>query len=53
MGIGIYYIGHVTKKDDYKINSVKPVYLLVHKIDGFTEEKEGDKYLKYCFYREK
>ena len=45
MGIGIYYIGYVTKKDEYKINSVNPPYLLVHRIDGFTEEKEGDKYL--------
>ena len=33
------------KKDEYKINSVNPVYLLVHRIDGFIEEKEGTKYL--------
>ena len=45
MGIGIYYIGYVTKKDEYKINKVNPLYLLVHRIDGFIEEKEGDKYL--------
>ena len=45
MDIGIDYIGYVTKKDEYKINSVNPLYLLVHRIDGFTEEKEGDKYL--------
>ena len=45
MGIGIYYIGYVTKKDEYNINSVNPLYLLVHLIDGFIEEKEGDKYL--------
>ena len=31
------------KKDEYKINSVNPPYLLVHKIDGFIEEKEGSK----------
>ena len=53
--IGVYYIGHVTKKDDYKINSVNPLYLkinsvnplylLVHIIDGFIEEKQGSKYL--------
>ena len=33
------------KKDEYKINSVNPLYLLVHRIDGFIEEKEGGKYL--------
>ena len=44
MDIDIYYIGYVTKKDEYKINSVNPLHLLVHRIDGFVEEKEGDKY---------
>ena len=24
----IYYIGYITKKDEYKINSVNPLYLL-------------------------
>ena len=43
--ISIYYIGYITKKEKYKINSVNPVYLLVHEIDGFIEEKEGSKYL--------
>ena len=33
------------KKDEYKINKLNPLYLLVHRIDGFIEEKEGDKYL--------
>ena len=42
--IAIYYIGYVTKKDEYKINSVNPLYLLVHRIDRFIEEKEGSKY---------
>ena len=37
--IDIYYIGYITKKDEYKINSVNPLYLLVHRIDGFIEEK--------------
>ena len=40
----IYYIGYITKKDEYKINSANPLYLIVHKIDDFTEEKEGNKY---------
>ena len=45
----IYYIGHITKKDEYKINSVNPLYLLVHRIDGFIEEKRGNKYLNIAF----
>ena len=43
--IGVYYIGYITEKDQYKINSVNPLYLLVHRIDGFIEEKEGSTYL--------
>ena len=47
--IDIYYIGYITKKDEYKINSVNPLYLLVHRIDGFIEEKRGNKYLNIAF----
>ena len=43
--IGVYYIGYITKKDQYKISSVNPLYLLVHRKDGFIEEKEGSKCL--------
>ena len=43
--IGAYYIGYITKKDEYKINSVNTLYLLVYRIDGSIEEKEGSKYL--------
>ena len=42
--IHIYYIGYITKKDEYKINSVNPLCLLVHRID-LIEEKRGNKYL--------
>ena len=42
--IGINYIGYITKKDEYKTNSVNPVYLIDREIDGFIEEKEGSKY---------
>ena len=49
MGLGIYYIGYVTKKPEYEINSVNPLYLLTNRTDGFTEEKEGDKYLSIAF----
>ena len=47
--IDIYYIGYITKKDEYKINSVNPLYLLVHIIHGFIEEKRGNKYLNIAF----
>ena len=39
--IDIYYIGYITMKDsDYvKINSVKPLYLIIGEADGYIEEK--------------
>ena len=46
--IHIYYIGWNIKYE-YKVNSVNPLYLLVHRIDGFIEEKRGDKYLNIAF----
>ena len=48
-GINIYYIGYVTKKEEYKINSVNPLYLLIYKIDCFIEEKDGNKYVNVAF----
>ena len=33
----------------YTINSVNPLYLLIYKIDGFIEEKRGNKYLNIAF----
>ena len=39
-GMNIYHIGYVTKKEEEKINSVNPLFLLIHKIDSFIEEKE-------------
>ena len=47
--IDIYYTGYITKKDVYRINSVNPLYLLVQRIDGFTEEKRGNKHLNMAF----
>ena len=47
--ITIYYIGYITKNDKYAINSVNPLYLIVHEVDGFIEEKEGNKYLNFAF----
>ena len=45
----IYYIGYITMKNfDYvKINSVNPLYQIIDKVDGYTEEKKnGNKYLQ-------
>ena len=44
MVLGIYYIGYVTKKPEWSVNSVNPLYLIINRIDGFIEEKNGDKY---------
>ena len=35
--IAIYYIGYVTKKPEYKINNVNPLYLLFDEIDGLLK----------------
>ena len=48
-GIDIYYTGYITKKEEYKINSVNSLYLLIYNIDDFTEEKLGNKYLNIAF----
>ena len=45
MGLGIYYIGHVTKRPEWNVNSVSPPYLMINRIDCFIEDKNGDKYL--------
>ena len=45
MNLGIYYIGYVTKKPEYEVDSVNPLYLMINRIDGFIEDKNGDKYL--------
>ena len=37
------------KKEEYKTNSVNPLYLLIYKIDGFIEEERENKYLKIAF----
>ena len=41
-GIDIYCIGYVTKKEEYKIDSVNPLYLPIYKIDGFIEKKKRE-----------
>ena len=49
----IYYIGYITMKDsDYvKINSVNLLYLIINKVNGYTEEKKWKKILSFSFYR--
>ena len=37
------------QKKECKINSVNPLYLLIYRIDGFIEEKGGNKYLNIAF----
>ena len=44
MNLGIYCIGYITKKPEWYVNSVNPLYLLINRIDTFIEQKEGDKY---------
>ena len=45
LNIDIYYIGYVTKKPEYNINSVNPLYFLIKELDRFIEEIDGSKYL--------
>ena len=33
------------KKPEWNVNSVNHLYLMINRIDGFIEEKNGDKYL--------
>ena len=42
--IDIYYIGYIPMKDfdDVKINSVNPLHLIIDKVDGYIEEKNGN-----------
>ena len=46
----MYYIGYIAIKkiDDYEnIYTVNPLYLIIGKIDGFIEKKNGSKYLHF------
>ena len=45
MGNDVYYIGFITKKPQWNVNSVNPLYLMINKIKGHFEEVDGDKYL--------
>ena len=45
MGNNVYYIGYITKKLQWNVFSVNPLYLIINKIKGHFEEVDGEKYL--------
>ena len=45
LGNDVYYIGYITKKPQWHVNSVNPLYLMINKTKGHFEEIDGDKYL--------
>ena len=45
MGNDVYYIGYITKKPEWYVFSVNPLYLMINRIKGYFEELDGDKYL--------
>ena len=45
LGNDVYHIGYITKKPQWNVNSVNPLYLIINRIKGHFEEVDGDKYL--------
>ena len=45
LGNDVYHIGYITKKPQWHVFSVNPLYLMINKIKGHFEEVDGDKYL--------
>ena len=45
LGNDVYYIGYITKKPQWNVNSVNPLYLMVNKTKGHFEKVDRDKYL--------
>ena len=41
----IYYIRYVTKKLEYNVDSVNPLYLIIKGFEGYLEKNNGNKYL--------
>ena len=52
MDLGIYYMGYVTKKLEWNVNSVNPLYMMINRIDGFIEKKNRNKYLNIALQTE-
>ena len=49
--IDIYYIGYIATKSnsDYNgINGVNPLYFIIGEVDGYIEEKNGNKYFIFA-----
>ena len=45
LGNDVCYIGCITKKPQWNVNIVNPLYLMINRIKGHFEEVDGDKYL--------
>ena len=45
LGNDVYYIGYITKKPQWNVNSVNSPYFMINRIKGHFEEVDGDKYL--------
>ena len=45
LGNDVYYVGYITKKRQWNVFSVNPLYLIINKMKGHFEEVDGDKYL--------
>ena len=45
MGNDVYYIGYITKKPQWNVNRVNPLYLMIKRIKRHFEKVDGDKYL--------
>ena len=45
LGNDVYYIGCITKKPQWNVNSVNHLYLMINKMKGHFEEVDRDKYL--------
>ena len=45
LGNEVFYIGYITKKPQWCVFSVNPLYLMIKKIKGHFEEVDGNKYL--------
>ena len=41
VNIDIYYIGYITRKSVYNINSVNPLYLVIKSMEGYVEKIDG------------
>ena len=45
LGNDVYYIGYITRKPQWHVFSVNPLYLMINRIKGTFEELDGHKYL--------